>query len=86
MRSVYSLLSSQAPRSELDSHADTCCFGLHSYVLSETMRTVDVSPFLSDIGAVEAVPIVSCAVAYDDQKTQTTFILIFHQVLYWPPS
>ena len=70
-------------RCELDSHADTCCFGSNAYVFAVSDRTVDVSPFLSDLGMVNAVQIASCAVAVDDPLTYTTLIFVFHQSLYF---
>jgi hypothetical protein len=82
-RSVSSMNVHHTTRSELDSHANTCCFGTNAYVLSETMRTVDVLSFISDLGAVAEVPICTCAVAYDDPRTYTTMILVFHQALYF---
>jgi len=51
--------------------------------MRETMRSVDVTAFLSDLGSVTSVPIVTCAVAYDDPRTFTTVILVFHQSLYF---
>ena len=47
------------------------------------MRTVDVMPFLNDLGAATSVPIVTCAVAYDDPRTYSTVILVFNQSLYF---
>jgi hypothetical protein len=41
-----------------------------------------VTPFLFILGTITDVPIASVAVAYDCQRTSTTYILIFHQVLY----
>jgi len=43
--------------------------------------TVTVSGFSNSLGDMEC-PIVTAAVAYDDEKTMTTYILVFHQVLY----
>jgi hypothetical protein len=67
---------------ELDTHADTCCFGRNSMVLSiDEAHSVTVSGFTESMVEME-VPIATVAVAYDDAATHTTFILIFHQVLY----
>jgi hypothetical protein len=67
---------------ELDTHADTCCFGRNSWVLAQdTSSTVTISGFADSLGDMEC-PIVSVAVAYDDEETHTTFILVFNQVLY----
>ena len=66
---------------ELDTHANTCCFGPNAFVLLEDMsQQAIVGEFLLELGTVST-PIVSVAVAYDDVTTYTTYILIFHQVL-----
>jgi hypothetical protein len=67
---------------ELDSHADTCCFGRRNvFVLSHDLNhEASVSGFLPSFGSVPT-PIASVAVAYDDPVTFTTYILIFHQSL-----
>ena len=76
-------MSVSVTRTELDSHADTCCFGRNALVIAESSHTVDVTPFLSRLDNVSKVPIVSCAVAYDDPRNYSTYVLIFHQVLYF---
>jgi len=68
---------------ELDSHADTCCVGRNATVLYSHNRTVNVSPFLDSLGTANSVPIVSAAIAYDDEITAKTYILIIHQALYF---
>jgi hypothetical protein len=68
---------------ELDSHADTCCFGGNVLLLSQDLaQTAEFIPFIADLGHLTSVPIVSVALAYDCQTLYQTFILIFHQVLY----
>ena len=47
----------------------------------DTANSVTVSGFSESMVELE-VPIVTVAVAYDDEATHSTFILIFHQVLY----
>ena len=82
--SVSSVLSNPYfSRCELDSHADTCCFGANCYVVAKSNRTVDVTGFISDLGTVNEVSIASCAVAFDDPLTYTTVVIIFHQSLYF---
>ena len=70
-------------RCELDSHADTCCFGSNCYLVAKSNRTVDVTGFISDLGTVNEVSIASCAVAFDDPSTYSTVVIIFHQSLYF---
>ncbi len=67
---------------ELDSHADTCCFGqAHCLVLKKHDYVVEVSGFHPDLPPIQNVPVVQCAVAYDDPKTFLTYMLIFNQAL-----
>ena len=54
-----------ADSAELDSHADTCCFGPGAFIVSNTGRTVNVHPFVSGIGTVKEVPICTLAVVYE---------------------
>jgi hypothetical protein len=62
---------------ELDSHADTCC-GSQALLLSEDLLNwVDVTMFMSNLGTVSNVPIVSIAVAYDCANSYQTYILYF---------
>lgn len=42
-----------------------------------------VEGFLKDLGQIRA-PVVSVAVAYDDEISYVTYVLVFHQVLYFP--
>jgi hypothetical protein len=68
---------------ELDTHADTCCFGKGSYILSIDQEScAEVSGFSNKLGKVQSVPVVSEAVAYDCPRTFQTYLLIFHQSLY----
>ena len=68
---------------ELDSHADTCCFGAaHCLVLRQHEYQVEVNGFHPDLTPMHNVPVVQCVVAYDDPATFKTWYLIFDQVLY----
>jgi len=68
---------------ECDTNADTCCLGRNFVVLNSTFRTADVYAYDTSIKPIENVPIVSGATAYDDAATGTTFILVFHESLYY---
>jgi hypothetical protein len=70
-------------RTDLDSHADTCCAGATAHVIEYTGKTCDVSPFSKEYNAICNVPIVKAATAYDDPVTGETFILIMGQALYF---
>ena len=68
---------------QLDSHADTCCFGPNAKIVHYTGMSVNVNAFVSTVGSVKNVPIVTVAVAYDCPITFVTYILFFHQVLHF---
>jgi hypothetical protein len=70
-------------RAELDSHANTCSFGKNAYIVQDTGQTISVTGFISSLGTVKRVPIVTAAIAYDDPATYQTYILFFHQSLYF---
>ena len=70
-------------RVELDSHADTCCVGRDAMIVNETRKHVKVTPFLKSLGSVRKVPIVSAAMAYDDPRSGTTYVIIIHQALHF---
>lgn len=69
--------------SELNSHANTCCAGNTMCILKYTGQTCDVAPFLDSLGTTSDIPVVKAATAYDDPITSVTYILIFHQALYF---
>jgi hypothetical protein len=68
---------------ELDSHADTCCFGPGAHIIHDTNKTISVSGFHEALGTVNNVPIVTTAVAYDCLITDQTFVLFFHHSLFF---
>ena len=68
---------------ELDSHADTCCFGPNAYIIRDTDKTISVTGFNEALGTLKDVPIVTAAVAYDCPLTGHTFVLFFHHSLYF---
>src|SRR5210317_481488 len=71
-------------RADLDSHADTCAFGKHCYVLSTYSESVNVTGFHKSAPPLRGIRIACVAVAYDCHLTHETFILVFDQVLYIP--
>ena len=68
---------------ELDTHAHTCCVGSECEILHITGKA-DVTEFLETLGKVKEAPIVTAAMAYDDNDSGDTHILVFHQVLHFP--
>jgi hypothetical protein len=69
---------------ELDSHADTSCVGPQCRVISVSDTICEVHPYHPDYPAIEEVPIVQAATAYDDPETGITYILIINQALWVP--
>jgi hypothetical protein len=69
---------------ELDSHADTSCIGSQCRVISVTDTVCQVHPYHQDYPAIEEVPIVQAATAYDDPETGITYMLIINQALWIP--
>jgi hypothetical protein len=58
--------------------------GRHSYILSQSGRTAEVSPFSPSYEALSAVPIVDAAVVYDCPYSGKTYILVCQNALSVP--
>ena len=69
-------------RSDLDSHADTCCAGSNMVVLELSDTKVNVRPFADSYDAIPDIPIATVATAYDYPNGET-IILVFHETLYF---
>ena len=72
-----------AADNECDTNADTCCLGKNFVILHHSYCTADAYAYDSSIKPVENVPIVTGATAYDDAKSGDTFILVFHESLFY---
>ena len=70
-------------RCELDSHADTCVLGSNFKLIELTGEVVDVVPYHEEYDAKKDVPIVSAATAWTHTDTGETFILDYHQALWY---
>ena len=70
-------------RCELDSHADTTCFGSNFVPIGWTDISCDVSPYSDEYKAMTNVPVAHAATAYDDPVTGQTTILIFNNGLWF---
>ena len=72
-------------RSDLDSHADTCCVGSNAFVHHESsFKTIEVQPFLNSLSTTKQTPIVSASVANDSPFTLKTYVAHIHQALNFP--
>ena len=68
---------------ELDSHANMPVVGKHMYIIAETGKKVDVSPFMPDCKPL-MVPLVDATVKYDNPYNGKSYILVLHNALYVP--
>ena len=70
-------------RTELDSHANMPVVGKKCYVLTDTGKTADVSPYTPDYDAMK-VSIVDAAIQYDCKFTGQSYALVIRISLYIP--
>ena len=68
---------------ETDTNADTCCLGINFRILHHTGRVADVLPYDVSYPAIEGVPIVTGATAWDDPLTGDIFLIIVNEGLYY---
>lgn len=83
MHQVSSLLedrsledSNKNSRSELHTHADTCCVGANTTPFTYSEETVSVPPFIDSYSPAKDVKIASAITTYDDPKTGDTVFLV----------
>ena len=69
-------------RSELDSHADTCCGGKDTVILELTGEKVNVKPFSENYTAMEGIPVATVGTAYETNWGEVV-ILVIHEALYF---
>jgi hypothetical protein len=65
----------ESSRTELDSHANMPVVGHNAYVISDTGKVADVSPFTPDYKSMQ-IKVVDAAVQYDCPYTGTSYILV----------
>ena len=68
---------------ELDSHTNMPVVGKHAYIIAETGKKVDVSPFMPDYQPL-MVPLVDATVGYDNPYNGKSYILVLQNALYVP--
>ena len=66
---------------ELNSHANMPVVGKHAYIIAETGKKVDVSPFTPDYQPF-TVPLVDATVMYNNPYNGKSYILVLHDALY----
>ena len=70
-------------RTEIDNHADTCCFGPNFAIISMTGVKCSVSTFSKEHEAMEDVEVASAYTAYDNPDDCRTYILEFNEGLWF---
>ena len=68
---------------EGDSNADTCCLGKNFAILEYTQRTADVYPYDTSYSPLTNVPIITGVTAWDDPQSNTTWLLIVNEGLFY---
>ena len=71
-------------RLELDSHADSPVLGKTAVIIRKTGRTISVKGFSDELGRALSVPVIDGAIAYDDEFSGETHILIVRNALHLP--
>ncbi len=75
--------SDEQSRTELDSHANMPVVGRHAYILAETGKSVDVSPFTPDYKPLVA-KLVDAAVLYENPYDGKEYILVIQNAIHVP--
>ena len=70
-------------RTELDSHANMPVVGKHAYIIAETGKKVDMSPFTPDYKPL-TIPLVDATVKYNNPYDGKIYILVLHNALHVP--
>jgi hypothetical protein len=77
------MIDDEVSRTELDSHANMPVVGRHAYLISDTGRVADVSPFTPDYSSMQ-LRIVDAAVQYNCPYDGESYILVIRNALYVP--
>ena len=68
---------------ESDTNADTIVAGQNFINIGNTSRVADVYGFTKELGKCDNIPIASAATAWTDPATKMTYILVFHETLFY---
>jgi hypothetical protein len=72
---------SKANRSELDSHANTCCAGANTTPFAYSKETISISPFIDKYPLMKDIKIASVVTMFDDHVTGDSIFLVIHEAL-----
>ena len=76
-------VDAEGSRADLDSHADTGVGGGNTVMIEDTGIRVQVNAFSPEHDAMPDIPVATVAGAYDCPDTGSTFVLVWHQWLYF---
>jgi hypothetical protein len=79
----YDTRENNVVRMEVDNHADTACFGSNFMLAYYTGKDCDVATYSEECQAMHDISVVGAYTAYDDPETGLTYILDFHQGLWF---
>ena len=82
-RGISTTISNFVSTTEIDNHADTCCFGANFTPIYFTGHVCQVQPFIDSYKSIDNVEICTAATAFDDDTTGLTYILVFNQGLWF---
>ena len=71
---------------DCDSHANMMTVGRHCQIIQYTGHHATVHGFTDDLSALDKVPIVDVLLAYDDEYTSKTYLLVARNALYIPTN
>ena len=80
---AYITTPGHTAKCELDMHADTCVAGANFFLEELTGETADVVPYNDGYAPKKDVLIAMASTAWTCPQTGKTFILVFHQVLWF---
>jgi hypothetical protein len=68
-------------RSQMDTHADTCCAGDNWALMDLTGDICEVTPFLESFEPVDEVPVARCGTIWTSPQTGKEYLLVADQML-----
>jgi hypothetical protein len=81
----YDTQENNVARMEVDNHVDTTRFGSNFMLAYYTGKVCDVAPYSEEYQAMHDISVVGAYTAYDDPETGLTYILEFHEGLWFGP-
>jgi hypothetical protein len=79
----YDTQENNVVRMEVDNHVDTTCFGSNFMLAYYAGKVCDVAPYSEEYQAMHDISVAGAYIAYDDPETGLTYILEFHEGLWF---